>query len=719
MPQLVWSATAEGRRDYLNARWHEFTGATPETDPERWAEFLHPDDRDAAYGCWSNAVASGRPFEAEYRVRRAADGQYRWFLDRGQAMHDDGGRIIRWFGTCTDIDEHRRREGVLAFLADAGRALAASLEFETTLAAVARLAVPRLADWCAIDMLGPDGQLRRLAVEHVEPEKAALARELFERYPPRPDDEHGVPLVLRTGRPELVPDISDGLLVASAVDGEQLRIARELRLRSYVVVPLTVQGSTVGAITLVSAEGMRRFGEEELSTAMELARRASLAIENAQLYEETVRGQERLEQQAAELELQNEQLQEQSVELEMQAAQLQEQAVELSASNDALQDSVSRLRMSEQRLSLAFEAAALGWWDWDTREEVVHWSPQLERIFGYGPGEFDGSLARYRGHLHPEDGTQLQDAVQRALDGDQAGYHVRHRIRRVDGEQRWLDGYGRVVRGAEGERRILGVVLDVTDGVRAEQERSALLQRERAARREAETANRAKAEFLATMSHELRTPLNAIAGYTDLLTLGVRGEVNDDQREDLRRIKKSAQHLLGLINDILNFARLEAGQVELRIAPLSAADTVAGVEALVAPQVREKKIRYLAEVRDPSLVAVGDAEKVQQVLLNLLTNAVKFTEPGGRIRVTCGPDADGMVCIEVEDSGRGIPADKLETIFEPFVQVDRHLTQESQQGVGLGLAISRDLARAMGGDLTAASEPGRGSRFRLTLPSGG
>jgi signal transduction histidine kinase len=238
-----------------------------------------------------------------------------------------------------------------------------------------------------------------------------------------------------------------------------------------------------------------------------------------------------------------------------------------------------------------------------------------------------------------------------------------------------------------------------------------------AARDEAEAANRAKSEFLAAMSHELRTPLNAIAGYADLLLDGVRGELTPTQRGDLERIKRSGQHLLGLINDILNFAKLEAGKVEYHVDTLPVAPLIESLEELVRPQVDSKPLTYSHTIPVTDLVARCDAEKVRQVLLNLVTNAVKFTEPGGEIRVECDGD-ERNVRIAVRDTGRGIADEHLARIFDPFVQIDRERTPRSQQGVGLGLSISRDLARGMGGSLTAMSAPGEGSTFTLTLPRG-
>ena len=432
---------------------------------------------------------------------------------------EDGGLATQW----KDITARKKAEEARHYLERATELLVSPLDPLERLNDLARLVVPQLADWCAIEIVDEKGVSTQVAVAHVEPAKVEWARELNRRYPPKSDAPTGVPNVLRTGRPELYAEISDDLLAASAVDADHLRIIRELGLRSAMIVPLTERGRTFGALTLVSAESRRRYTAEDLSLASELARRAALAIDQARLFAETT-----------------------------------------------------------------------------------------------------------------------------------------------------------------------------------------------AARQRADEANRAKSEFLATMSHELRTPLNAIAGYAELLDMELHGPITVPQHDAIARIQKSQRHLLGLINDVLNFARIEAGHVTLEVEDVMVHDTLATLETLVAPQIQRKQLTYDYQACDDTLFIRADGEKVRQVLLNLLSNAIKFTPPSGTITMGCAVTPND-VRIAVTDTGRGIPADKLDRIFEPFVQLDASSTRE-HEGTGLGLAISRDLARAMGGDLTVASTLGAGSTFTLTIP---
>lgn len=231
----------------------------------------------------------------------------------------------------------------------------------------------------------------------------------------------------------------------------------------------------------------------------------------------------------------------------------------------------------------------------------------------------------------------------------------------------------------------------------------------------AEEANRSKARFLAAMSHDLRTPLNAISGYAELMEMGIRGPVTEAQVGDLERIRNSSRHLQSMISGILDFSRIEAGRMEIRIEPVEIAPLMRGIESSFLPQALEKDLRYSCDPGPDGLLVSADPGRAEQVLLNLVGNAIKFTDPGGEIAIRCVDEGDS-VAVHISDTGRGIAPAALATIFDPFVQIDREATEERQRGVGLGLAISRELAAAMDGDLTVRSELGRGSVFTFRLP---
>ena len=228
-------------------------------------------------------------------------------------------------------------------------------------------------------------------------------------------------------------------------------------------------------------------------------------------------------------------------------------------------------------------------------------------------------------------------------------------------------------------------------------------------------ANRAKADFLAVMSHELRTPLNAIAGYSEILSVGITGTLNEKQREAVGRIQRSQEHLLSLIDDVLTFARIEAGTSQLHPRAVRVVDAFDGLEPLVQPELARKHIVLERGVPDPSIEVHADPNKLRQILVNIVGNAIKFTPAGGSIVLGAARNTDTVV-VTVTDTGIGVPADKLSQVFEPFFQVDAGTTRE-YSGVGLGLAIARDLARAMGGEIQFDSVVGRGSVVSVVLPA--
>jgi len=310
--------------------------------------------------------------------------------------------------------------------------------------------------------------------------------------------------------------------------------------------------------------------------------------------------------------------------------------------------------------------------------------------------------------LHPDDVKATIDRWTRSLRTGEP-YEVEFRLWIPDQKAyRWYLGRAKAQRDESGKIiRWFGSNTDIEESKRTQQELQRLTS-------EALEANRAKSDFLAAMSHDLRTPLNAIGGYAQLIEMGVRGPVTEEQKADLARIQRSKNHLDRLVSDVLSFAKIGAGRIELRLDSIPVKNLVGSVVDMIRPQLIQKQLTLAPVSVSLDLKITADLDKTQQILLNLLANALKFTPPGGTISIATSCD-DTTVSIAVGDTGIGVPEDQLDRIFEPFAQAKRALVA-GDAGVGLGLAISRQLARAMDGELKVRSEVGSGSVFTLTLP---
>jgi PAS domain S-box-containing protein len=284
MPQIVWTADPGGNVDYMNLRWTEFTGFPNTVGNEGWAAILHPEDSGPAADRWAACLGKGLPFEMEVRLLDRRHHNYRWHLIRTVAVHDKCGKVVRWFGTSTDIQKQKRAEESARYLAEASAALAGVVDFESTLQKVANLAVPHFADWSAVDVAN-DGSLRRLAVAHRDPAKIEMAHELERQYPSDLQAENGIGGVLRTRKPEMVCEITDEMLAQGAKDERHLQLIRSLGLKSYICVPLIVSGNAFGALTFATAESGRTYTDADLALAVDLANRSAIAVENTQLYD--------------------------------------------------------------------------------------------------------------------------------------------------------------------------------------------------------------------------------------------------------------------------------------------------------------------------------------------------------------------------------------------------------------------------------------------------
>ncbi len=508
----------EGRYLAINAVGAAVLHRTPEqvighVDSDFLSEHLSLELREVE----DEVLRTGRTVQREDMI--VVDGVRRWLLASRGIWRDAQGVVGGIVGMATNITERRRREQANSLLAEAGRVLAESLDYRTTLNTVAHLAVPALAEWCSVLVRKADGTLETLAVAHADPAREHAAREMVARFPNAPDTPMGASRVVSTGRSEVYTDISDDLLATVSRDATHLDMLRKLGMRSAMIVPMRVHGRTLGAISLIEAESGRQFTERDLPIAEELARRSALAIENAEL----------------------------------------------------------------------FEAAA--------------------------------------------------------------------------------------------------------------------------------SANRTKSEFLASISHELRTPLNAILGYTQLLSDGITGPVNAAQQHQLKRVRASATHLLGLIDEVLSFSRLEAGRETVALADVDVGDALEDAMTLVRPlaAARDLALELVPPPRPAGkpLRMVTDVLRLRQILVNLLNNAVKFTDRGTITLAThlAGDD----VVFTVRDTGIGIPSEHLERVFEPFWQVEQAASRRVG-GTGLGLSVTRRLAHLLGGNVTVQSTVGEGTAFEVRLP---
>ncbi|MEA2706457.1 MAG: hypothetical protein QOH22_1245 [Gemmatimonadaceae bacterium] len=427
---------------------------------------------------------------------------------------------LRERGLAEDAEAARRRA---AFLAEAGRLLAESVDQSSTLIALTRLALPILGAWCIVDILEERNSINRLGIYHPDPAKQELARQLQANWGPEQGDPFGAPAMIRDPRPTLISDGIEATLTAAAHGPENLHLLSQLGIGSLLTVPLVARRRLLGAITFVGSERGVPYSPDDVQLARDVANRGALALDNAQVYD------------------------------------------------------------------LA----------------LVH-------------------------------------------------------------------------------------------------------------KRSAETANKAKTAFLGAMSHELRTPLNAIGGYIDLLDMGLRGPVTETQHADFVRVKTNQQHLALLITEILHFVQVGSGRVTYSVTDVSAREAMQYAVELIEPLFAQKSIAFEGFSGDESIVARADRARVTQILVNLLSNAIKFTQPGGHVSASCAAEHE-TVTMTISDTGIGIPAEKHEAIFEPFIQLKETFAGR-ESGVGLGLAISRDLARAMKGDLTVESAEGKGARFILSLP---
>ncbi|WP_168061666.1 ATP-binding protein [Candidatus Manganitrophus noduliformans] len=589
---------------------------------------------------------------------------------------DNPERVILTAHTAYVIEQeltHRRTARQAELMkAEATALLANSLDYKTTLSSVAHLVVPRFADWCLIDMVEEDQSLLRLAVAQADPSKNLLARDL-QRQSLNQNVGVGAPQVIRIGQSELYPEVSDPLLRQAASDERHLTLIRGIHPKSVMVVPIAGRDRILGAITFISAESGRRYNPTDLALAEDLARRAALAIENARLYraaQEEIAERKRVE---------------------------------------------GSLRQSEEKYRNLFETMAQGVVYHNAWGKIISVNPAAERILGLTldqmPGRTSFDLSWRAIH---EDGSHFPEESHPAIVALKTGKAVRNVVMGIfhprEEAYRWINinAVPQFHPGEEKPYQVYTTFDDITERKRGEED---LKQKTR----EAEEANRAKSHFVSIISHELRTPLNAIIGYSGLLK---RPNVAEDPAKGAERIDRiyyNAHILLELINNLLNLNRMEAGQMPVEAETVFLADVVGGIVENLRPMGEEKGLTVAFINEDGPLPIHSDSKKIEQIVTNLITNAIKFTDHGSVTIRLSDHSTEQRACIEVSDTGIGIGESDLPHLFEPFYQADPSDTR-SYEGTGLGLSIVKKFTELLGGTVRVASALGAGATFKAILP---
>ena len=695
-----------------------YTAEEIATDAEWWHERVHPEDLTRVEAATRAAVndPEATRLKADYRVRHA-DGTYRWIANHTLLVRDATGRAIRLVGVTSDIsalslavelglhggavlgdEDLLERERFARADAQAARdrmsflqRLSAELTQTLTRASVTDVVVRHLVDAFgasagAVAELSEDGREFILlgSVGLGDDTREAWSRWSVEKPTPARDAmQKREPVFLRNSDEWAARFSRQPAMHANDTNG------------AWVALPLLVKDRVVGVLT-VTLRAARDFPADERRFMQAFADLCAQGLERARLYERERVARDRAERlQAITAVLSG------TKTMEEIGAAFSREVREISGATTCVVHRVSTDGLYIEALGSSGHAAdfASVW----GRVPLDAKTPGTDAIRSKTPQWWSDPESLVAAYPHLAD--ILRGAPRKALAV----------VPLIGGET----ALGVVSLGYEGQHAFdaghRDYILALGNRCAQAMERARFYEAEREARREAEGANKAKGEFLAMMSHELRTPLNAIDGYAELLEMEIRGPLSVAQRNDIARIRKSQRVLLGLITDILNYARIEAGQVHYSLEPVCVGELVDAVIPLVAPQAEVKCLRFDVMSTAADGVAVADSDKLQQVLLNLLSNAVKFTPDDGRVTIDWVV-RDSRVEIHVIDSGIGVPLERLESIFEPFVQVDTSLTRV-HHGTGLGLAISRELVRGMGGDLRVESAPEVGSTFTVTLPA--
>jgi PAS domain S-box-containing protein len=802
--ELICTHTPEGIYLYVSPGCRTLLGYEPkELVGHSFYEFFHPEDAASfkrTYGFQGSSIGT---YALAHRLRRK-DGKYIWVETTGSYLrHRDGDTVFETVAVSRNISdlklaeaeidslnreidrlarkqtvqlkaanqlkdellsreqlvrhqaiqaeqqvetERKRTEAALYFLAEASSVLGASLEYQTTLENLADLIVPFLADWCAINVIEPEGSCRCLAVAHNNPSQAALVWELHRRYPASGDGTYSHLRRLRGGetdvpwRVSICLDISDEKLAAIALDQEHLQLLRALNFRSCICLPVRLGRQTFGSVLFVLCDSSRRYTSADLTLAEDLVSRAAIAVEKALLYRQAQETGENLREAILILGEHQHQLRTLHRLTNLLNQRIADLPGLLQVMVEAVCESISRAQFclialynpESCQLELTATAGA-GTENLPVGRPLQTEDGVLTQVFSTGESRLHRRDSRHSGSPLQMPAAVYAVAIEsrERLPGT-APASGRLGVLAIGN---WEDAAAfntddQLLLGAVGEQAAIAInnarlikTLEEREELLAVQNHTLALQNreleslsERIGQQNLQLveAARLKSQFLATMSHELRTPLNVIMGFSQVLLYQRQNPLAPSQAELVERILSNGENLLMLIDDILDLSKIEAGMRQLKLEPFDVANLVRGTVLEFRAMAQQKNLTLLFEVDLPDSQAVNDRSCLRQILANLLSNAIKFTESGG-VRVSVRSLGTDRLALAVADTGIGIAETDLQHIFEPFRQVDQALNR-NYSGTGLGLALTESLVRLMQGTISVDSQLGVGSTFWVEVP---
>ncbi len=612
----------------------EDSNSSPISPQELMNKIMFKDDIQVYRKAFSDAVKSKKDLAFDFRINRN-DGTIGWLKAKAKIYYDKKGKPVRMLGVNYDITERKATENALFFLSEASKILSSSLDYDKTLKVVARIAVPIIADWCAIDLLDQDGNPELMALSHADKTKISWALKYREANPPRMDIDTGLAKVVKTGKSEFYPSIDPKLF--ENIKPKEKKVLEKLGgITGVIMVPIKSKDKVIGVMTLLTSESKRIFNELDLKIVEQIADRASLAIENATLYQRVDRERKRL-------------------------------------------------------VHLLYNVPGIVWENWvDPNEEeqrINFVSNYIERMIGYTPDKWIG-IDFWNKIVHPNDRELVEEKYNEMMTKGKGGI-IRFRIITKKGKVIWAETHLFVAKDATGKSiGMRGVTMDVTERVEMEKR---------------------KDEFISMASHELKTPLTSMKVFSHLLEKKISN--SKELNPYISRMDEQINKLTGLVNDLLDISKIQAGRLEIKREKISLKEFVQEVTEEMKLVTKEHIV--LADVEDQVIYA--DKDRLAQVLVNLISNAIKYSPPKTPIEVKARVDGDRIV-FSVKDEGFGISKEHQDKIFERFYRVYDNIDR-TYPGLGMGLYISSQIVKRHQGQMWLESKKGKGSTFYFSVPS--